>query len=80
MIPGKKYVLSRHVAKDGDVDFSIIGETEDCSLKGRKRVCIKSVSIIFGDHSAVISYQRDTSEVCFVYSKVFFTIFNFSHI
>ena len=31
---GKKYTLSRHVSKDGDVDFSVLGTTEDCSVKG----------------------------------------------
>ena len=60
---GKKYTLSRHVSKDGDVDFSVLGTTEDCSVKGRRKICISSITVLFGDHSAEITYDRASAEV-----------------
>ena len=63
MEPGKKYTLARHMSKDGDVDFLILGTTEDCSLKGRRKICISSISVLFGDHTADINYDRSSAEV-----------------
>ena len=63
MEPGKKYTLARHVSKDGDLDFSLQGTTQDCSVKGRRKICISSVIVLFGDHTAKIKYDRNSAEV-----------------
>ena len=66
MEPSKKYTLARHMSKDGDVDFSLLGTTEDCSAKGRRKICISSVTVLFGDHIAEIKYDRSSAEVNYI--------------